>query len=205
MKSIYKFILVGLSVALITASCSIEKRIHNSGYHITWNKVKNHADGEKSDMARIKVKDHKNKNFMNLENESIASNEEMKEHFDQVKFEDNQTQGNENKISKRKIDLSSKNEITEKAVQNTHSFSESFTKSAFKKSILLKKELKNSHGKKSDDGLILLYILAFILPFLAVGIVTDWDLKLVLISLLLMCLLWLPAVIFAIIIVSNNN
>jgi uncharacterized membrane protein YqaE (UPF0057 family) len=197
--------LASFSVALITGSCSIEKRIHNAGYHITWNKIKNQADGEKSETTRIKLKERKNKNFMNLENESIATNEEIKGNFDQVKFEGNQVKGNEKNTFKSKIDFSSKIELSEKAMQNTHSFSENFTKSTFKKSVLLKKELKNSQGKKSDDGLILLYILAVILPFLAVGIVTDWDLKLVLISVLLMCLFWLPAVIFAIFIVSENN
>ena len=43
MKNLNKLILAGLSVAIITASCSIEKRVHNSGYHITLNKVKQQA------------------------------------------------------------------------------------------------------------------------------------------------------------------
>lgn len=205
MKSIYKMIFASLSVAIIAASCSLEKRIHNSGYHITWHKIKNQVDGEKSEMANTEVKEHKNKKFMNLENESIATSEAMKENSVQAKIEGNQVPNKEKKIFKSKIDISSKNEIGEKAFQNTQSFSENFTKSAFKKSFLPKRELKNSHGKKSDNGLILLYILAFILPILAVGIVTNWDLKLVLISFLLMCLFWIPAVIFAIIVVSNNN
>ena len=74
MKNLNKLILVGLSVAMITASCSIEKRVHNSGYHITWNKVKHQADGEKTETANTAQKEHKNKNFVTLTEETVASN-----------------------------------------------------------------------------------------------------------------------------------
>ena len=52
--------------------------------------------------------------------------------------------------------------------------------------------------------LILLYILAVLIPFVAVGIVTDWDLKTVLINILLSILCYIPGVIHAFIIIRDR-
>lgn len=55
----------------------------------------------------------------------------------------------------------------------------------------------------SDDA-ILYYILAILIPFLAVGLVTDWDLTKVIICLILSFFFWLPGIIYALIVVNNN-
>jgi TM2 domain-containing membrane protein YozV len=44
MKSFKLFSLVGLAAMLILNSCSVEKRVYTSGYHIDWNKNKNQAE-----------------------------------------------------------------------------------------------------------------------------------------------------------------
>lgn len=44
---------------------------------------------------------------------------------------------------------------------------------------------ESTKSSSDDDMLILLYILAVLIPFVAVGIVTDWELKKVLINILL--------------------
>lgn len=57
---------------------------------------------------------------------------------------------------------------------------------------------------ESSDDAILYYILAILIPFLAVGLVTDWDVTKVVICLLLSIFFWIPGIIYAIIVVSNN-
>jgi len=62
--------------------------------------------------------------------------------------------------------------------------------------------------KRSDaDGIptVLLFVLAVLLPPLAVGLVTDWDLEQTLISVGLTFLCWLPGIIHAIIVVDRNR
>ncbi|MDX1444907.1 YqaE/Pmp3 family membrane protein [Lishizhenia sp.] len=55
-----------------------------------------------------------------------------------------------------------------------------------------------------DTELILLYVLAVLIPFLAVGIVTNWDIGQVLLNLLLCILCMVPGIIHAIIVVNKN-
>lgn len=69
-----------------------------------------------------------------------------------------------------------------------------------RKSIKHQASLEN---KTSEDA-ILYYILAFFIPFLAVGLVTDWDVKQVIINILLTMLCGIPGIIHAFIVVSRN-
>lgn len=69
-----------------------------------------------------------------------------------------------------------------------------------RKSIKRQASLEN---KTSEDA-ILYYILAFFIPFLAVGLVTNWDVKQVIINILLCCLCGIPGIIHAFIVVSRN-
>jgi len=68
---------------------------------------------------------------------------------------------------------------------------------------LIKKATKQKDPDEDLDPL-LLYILAFFIPFLAVGLATDWNTKDVVINILLCCLCGLPGIIHAIIIVGKN-
>lgn len=54
-----------------------------------------------------------------------------------------------------------------------------------------------------DDMLLLLYLCAIFIPFVAVGIATDWELDKVLIAVLLSFLCWIPGVIYAFIIIRD--
>ena len=61
-------------------------------------------------------------------------------------------------------------------------------------------------GKKSDDVPVgLLYLLCFIFPFIAVGIVTDWDITAVIVNILWTFLCGIPGIIHALIIVGRNT
>ena len=44
MKSIQKLLFIGLAIALVLNSCTMEKRVYMSGYHTEWNKSKHNPD-----------------------------------------------------------------------------------------------------------------------------------------------------------------
>jgi hypothetical protein len=47
-KIITKFSFLGLSIAILLSSCSMEKRLYSSGYHIEWNKRNEASNKSKS-------------------------------------------------------------------------------------------------------------------------------------------------------------
>jgi uncharacterized membrane protein YqaE (UPF0057 family) len=57
--------------------------------------------------------------------------------------------------------------------------------------------------KGMSDDTILYVILAILIPFLAVGLVTNWDITKVLICVLLCFLFWIPGVIYALYVVLS--
>ena len=44
MKTIKQLMFIGMVIALVLSSCSIQKRVYLSGYHIEWNKLKHNLD-----------------------------------------------------------------------------------------------------------------------------------------------------------------
>lgn len=67
-----------------------------------------------------------------------------------------------------------------------------------------KHQIKEITSHSGSDDEILYYILAILIPFLAVGLVTDWDVGQVILNLILCCLCGLPGIIHALIVVSKN-
>lgn len=53
MKSLRQHFIIGLTIVLGLTSCRVEKRLHMSGYHITWNNHRQHSDD--SALARNKT------------------------------------------------------------------------------------------------------------------------------------------------------
>ena len=92
-----------------------------------------------------------------------------------------------------------------KSMHQSESMYQSKVKSAVVKTAIRKAVKKSQPANAADDDLVLLYILCFLLPFVAVGIVTDWELKPLLISILLSLLCWIPAIIYAIVVVNRNR
>jgi hypothetical protein len=169
MKNLNKLILVGLSVAMIATSCSIEKRVHNSGYHITWNKVKHQADGEKIETANNEVKEHKNKNFVNVSKETVASSETSKENAVQANLEVATAEKFENKLSQSSVAVKqnrSNSNVIERSSALNHQTS-AVEKNANSKVIksAVKKIEKSSKApmSKGDRELLILIALWFFL------------------------------------------
>jgi len=63
------------------------------------------------------------------------------------------------------------------------------------------KEGTNSNSLAATVSMVLLIILCFLLPWLAVGLYTGWDVKLTLIAVILWLLGWVPGIVFAFLVV----
>jgi len=100
----------------------------------------------------------------------------------------NATEANPNKI-----------EVAKSQVKSSKKVKKLTLREKFRIIKQLRKERRKARkmGIKSDDQMILLYILAVILPPVAVGIYTDWEAKPTLINLLLTLIFWLPGIVHA--------
>lgn len=196
MKKIFKLILIGVSVAVIAPACSIEKRVHNPGYHITWNSLKSSTNGAETAEQSPTEKTHANATISKLQTKAAQS------------ILDNSTVTQRVQASTKAVDkkmaVVTKNAPAVAPITSEKAFNQHELKTIAKASTA-KKAIKNAPANDTDDELILLYILAILIPFVAVGIVTDWDLTDVVINLLLSLLCYIPGVIHAFIKIRDNR
>lgn len=212
-----KFIALALTT-LILASCSttnevtsnrlFQKRKYQKGWHVNSSRSVDKSTKSTDDevVASYTI------------NETI-SEEQLKETQSSSLTSPQLAESNENSIAAQAESVvenpekvvSKVNNILEKQRQSTtNSLSENVVpESEFQNTTvsrdqsirkLISEKSKDSSG---DDMLILLYILAVLIPFVAVGIVTDWDLKKVLINILLCILCYIPGVIHAFITIRD--
>ena len=203
-----KILLVAASILFLVASCTVEKRVYRNGFNVQW-----HA------MNGISKKD---KNVeINSVDEEIAVAQVIKAPkvavsttnvYEEIASESTPTTLTQNDVASVEvspIENEAKNiandikGMAELTIQNSLKNNE--VKQVSKQEMKsLRKAIKTA--KKTDDvPLGLLYVLCFFFPFIAVGIVTDWDLTAVLINFLLCCLCGLPGIIHALIIVGRNS
>jgi uncharacterized membrane protein YqaE (UPF0057 family) len=181
---------------VIAPACSIEKRVHNPGYHITWNSLKSSTNGAETAEQTPTEKTHANATISKLQTnvaKSILDNSTVTQDV-QVN-----TKG-----ADKKIVAVTKNATAVAPIASEKAFNQHELKTIAKASTA-KKAVKNAPANDTDDELILLYILAILIPFVAVGIVTDWDLTDVVINLLLSLLCYIPGVIHAFIKIRDNR
>ena len=202
-----KLLLAVLVVGFAISSCSIEKRLHQKGFNVEWNKNLGSLKKDKKEkqdfvsseaVEEIAVVSHKTTKAHSANNSAISvdgvtlneSNEAS------VFVEDNTTNEVNSEVSSvvnntktEKVNSSSKASSSKEVASNKTMNS---TKS-------VKKALKN------DMPTGLLYLLCFLMPWLAVGFATDWDIKTVVINILWTFLCGIPGIIHAIIIVGRNS
>ena len=181
-----KHILFLLLISLISiSSCTMEKRHYQSGYYIDWkNNVKNTAAERTTptNIERINAKTIETTPFSASANEDIIL-----------------TTSNNSDISTFKTE---KNTSDVKASEKAQS---KLTVKDKIKAVKAVNKMKKATKRSDADGIptVLLFVLAVLLPPLAVGLVTDWDLEQTLISVGLTFLCWLPGIVHAIIVVSR--
>lgn len=206
MKNINKILFSAFALSLVLSSCSIEKRVHNSGYHISWKNGK-HADKSASEKdERIVLKKSEPVIYTETEETLTASENTVTEQETFINV-DQATDAKSDKVDAVADRPASKANAKTAAAQETKQVQSTETKGKHAKQLLKKSQQKKQHNNlpETSASIVLLVILAFLLPFVAVGIVTDWETGPVLISILLMLLFWIPAVIYALIIIARRG
>ena len=207
-----KLLLAVLVVGFAISSCSIEKRLHQKGFNVEWNKnlgslkkdKKQKQDFVSSEVAEeiavvspktIKAPAVNNSNSISVDGVTLNESNETS-----VLVQENTN--NEVNSQKNVTINTTKTEKVNKAIRSPKASSSKEVASA-KKTMASTKLVKKA--LKDEVPTILLYALCFFIPFLAVGLATDWDVTAVVINLLLCFLFWLPGVIHAIIVVGKNS
>ena len=203
-----KLLLAVLVVGFTISSCSIEKRLHQKGFNVEWNKNLGSLKKDKKEkqdfvsseaVEEIAVVSNKTTKASSVNNNSAISVDgvTLNESNDASVFvEDNTT----NEVNSE-VSSVVNNTKTEKV--NSSSKASSSKEVASNKTMNSTKIVKKSNNKDVSTGL--LYVLCFFIPWLAVGLATDWDVKTVVINLLWTCLCGIPGIIHAIIIVGRNS
>lgn len=209
--------LLALSMLGLVASCSttndvasnrgIQKRKYTKGYFIDFNHIKGGNTQSEDNLAKNEdvntdevTRVEENSLVRSIEQEVVYVEEAqalptvetvvVSSENQAVTAHDKTTSATENEIIE-KVEVTELNEFTtpNKLTRNQ------------RKS--MKSAVTTTVNESSDDA-ILYYILALLIPFLAVGLVTNWDVTKVVICLLLSIFFWIPGIIYAIIVVSNN-
>ena len=209
MKKLSLLLVVALSTTLFLDSCSVQKRYHRTGFNVNWNHT---SIGIKKDRHKIVSEDAVEEEVAEIEKATPSVVEVVS---NDVKVQEVATPQTENAYEELETEnsVASVNEIntpinaTRSTVINSTTSNEKTVasqKAVNKKEI--KKETKKQNKKSSSDvPIVLLYILCFLIPPLAVGLATDWDLTPVLWNLVWCLLCGFPGIIHAIIHVSRNR
>ena len=205
-----KFTLLSIVALLLLGACTVEKRVYRNGYNIQWH-------------SSLKVK---NQQLEQVTNEEISAvSPQVEKSMNEVKNSSSVSRSTDAEISTLplqgfKVNAPSQelvvNETSSEkhqlaAVVKQHFVKESSSKSAHhavkvdhKKAQRLTQALNKTSENSTDDvPMIALFILCFIFPPLAVGLVTDWDTEIVIYNILWTLLCGFPGIIHALIIVGR--
>lgn len=199
-----KILLVAASILFLVASCTVEKRVYRNGFNVQWHAMNGHSKKDKNmEVSSVEEAETVAKVVVSpKDNNKTASVYEMPTHevITVAQNDEASIQSNSIATTAPVVNVKGMADQTISVNQNIKDAKQS-SKQEIK---ALKKALKSQ--KKSDDVPIgLLYVLCFFVPFIVVGIVTDWDIPTVLINLLWTLLCGIPGIIHALIIVSRNT
>ncbi len=196
-----KFLTLALVAAFILGSCArsnsvvsnhrLQKRKYTSGFHLDKNnKLRTVKDDkiEKEPLAIVETEITISSKEYPVESPSFEQTVDLI-NLDNPKVEEvisEETSSNSEVLEKPSSPLMEVKEKRETKAERT------VMKSANHRIA------KKSESKKSTDIEPIIYILLCIfIPFVAVGLATDWDVKDVVITILLSILFWLPGIIYA--------
>ena len=206
-----KLLLAVLVVGFAISSCSIEKRLHQKGFNVEWNKnlgslkkdKKQKQDFVSSEEAEeIAVVSPKTIKAPAVNSNNILVDEVTLNESNEVSVLGDKNTTNELNSQENETINTTKIEKVKKAILATKA-SSSKKVSIDNKTIASTKIVKKALNNGPSTGL--LYVLCFFIPFLAVGLATDWDTNAVLINILWTLLCGIPGIIHAIIVVGKNS
>jgi len=201
-----KILLVAASILFLVASCTVEKRVYRNGFNVQWHAMNGHSEKDKNmeissveeieTVAKVVISPKENSKTASVyelptqEVVAVAQNDEASIQSNSISLATSPQVLNVKGMADQTISVNQKNNEAKQISKQEM------------------KSLRKAHKmqNKSDDVPIgLLYVLCFFFPFIAVGIVTDWDISTVLINLLWTLLCGIPGIIHALIIVGRNS
>jgi uncharacterized membrane protein YqaE (UPF0057 family) len=199
-----KILLVAASILFLVASCTVEKRVYRNGFNVQWHAMNGHSKKDKNmEISSVEEVETVAKVVISpKDNSKTASVYEMptQEVITVAQNDEASIQSSSIETTAPVVNVKGMADQTIAINQNIKE-AKQISKQEIK---ALKKAVKSQ--KKSDDVPVgLLYVLCFFFPFVAVGLVTDWDIKAVLINILLTALCGIPGIIHAFIVVSKNT
>lgn len=193
MKKVFLSALAVTVIALSFTSCSVEKRHYMNGYHLEWFGDKKDA----KDQATVKTT-----KAVVAEESAVAVQEESQISPVAPATEIAPVQ----KSVAAPVALAKTKTVAAKSVSANSVVSKSNnngTVAAVKSVVKQGKKEMNSKPASDKPSKGLLILLAILIPWLAVGLATDWEVKPLIINLLL-SLTCIGAIIHAIVIVNRN-
>lgn len=193
--------ILGLATATVFSSCTIQKRTAMPGYHVEWratNTVK-HSD-------KVAQEEKVNESFaIAPEKKSVqVSTVEQTASVQGIETNTVASVSETPVVTPKATEVKSVAKSVNVIATSTVSSSKDAQKASVQMKKLEKKATKIVKKANASDDAILYYILAFFIPFLAVGLVTDWEVKPVVINLILCFFFFIPGIIHALIVVSRN-
>jgi len=198
MKKINQLSIVVLLALVTLSACTMQKRVYNRGFHIEWFESKG-SDKVAAVQAKKAEKKQSQKSEQTLTNktENTANSEDMNMDVKENKTVLSAVEENNNNVSAPKVFFKS-NKMAEKMLtKKSNTFAKPMVKAAVKQ--------MSKPNKTADSDLILLYILCLLLPPVAVGIVTDWEGGPLILNIILCLLCWIPGIVHAFIVVSEEG
>lgn len=201
-----KILFFSMSAIFLIASCTVEKRIYRNGFNVQWHAMNGISKKDKNVMDEMPSEEV----FVAQTIVSPKSNVQVADVYTAVSTEvttDNTADvaSNSNQpliLDVKKDEVSGVKGMAAQTIQNHH---KGLKKGSFAKQVMKAMSTSKKQSQKSDDVPVgLLYVLCFFIPFVAVGIVTDWDITTVLINVLWTALCGIPGIIHAIIVVNRN-
>ncbi len=176
--------LLWVAVIGMAASCTVSKRIDKWGYSVSFDK-KQKTEVISEDVAEIPVENKIISNVVTTTQDSYIVEDAVM----------NQDQAVVNDVTVNDNAVTEVNEVVSQV--NNVVAEKQFTKtSKIQKQVGKNREVIQQISKKEiSEGL--LKFLCIVWPWLAVGLITDWDFKKVLVCFLLTFLCWIPGIIYA--------
>lgn len=204
MKKFINSIIVIAMVGLLFNSCTVEKRLYNRGYYVAWKhsykggeEVKSEITEEKTGKEELQIAELNSSQSEESVMVTVDNNSEVTANTINFSFEEKTSavvSSDENKLNR---DNSIKSEdVTSLNVVNKKTKSEKLSRPVLKK-------VSKAETKSSGPSRGVLFILCFLIPWLAVGLATDWDLMPLVFN-LLWSLTCIGGIIHALIVVNRE-
>ena len=202
MKKFALLLTVAFVLTLLLDACSVQKRYHRKGFTVNWNntsvKMNKHRKvvNSESIQEEIVVSDSKKREKLTKKYQAPSTNDLVNKNASHPSIMDVRLNSSEDKIRENKISnkASSTRELSKKDVRST--------KKEAKKII---KVIKKQKKQGSNTDTVLLVILCFFLPPLAVYLYEGYWTERCTINLILSLLCGFPGLIHALVVVLGNR